>query len=64
MVNFDRPSYSIMEGDAVVVSITLSQSLSMNIEVDVNTMDVTATGRPSKVKNRLSRINWQTPSKC
>ena len=45
MVNFDQPSYSVMEGDdAVIVSITLSQSSSMNIEVDINTMDVTATG--------------------
>ena len=45
MVNFDQPSYSVMEDDAaVVVGIALSQSSSMDIVVEVDTMDVTATG--------------------
>lgn len=45
MVNFDRPSYSTMEGaGTVTISITLSQASSMQIQVGINTMDVTATG--------------------
>ena len=45
MVNFDQSSYNVMEdGGAVTISLTLSRTTTGQIQVVINTMDVTATG--------------------
>ena len=45
MVNFDQSSYSIMEDDGTVtITLTLSEVITRQIQVVINTMDVTATG--------------------
>ena len=43
-MNFNQSSYTVMEGDGtVVIPIILSQASSMQIQVEINTMDGTAT---------------------
>ena len=45
MVNFDQSSYSIMEDDGtVIITLTLSEVTTGQIQVVINTMYITATG--------------------
>ena len=44
MVSFNESSYETMEGGAIDVLIMLSQPSSMEIQVEINSMDVNATG--------------------
>ena len=44
-MNFDQLSYSIMEDDGmVIITLTLNEVTTRQIQVVINTMDVTATG--------------------
>lgn len=43
-VQFDRREYSVVEGDTVTLSITLSKEAESQINVDLSTMDVTTQG--------------------
>ena len=44
-MNFDQSSYSIMEDDGmVIITLTLNEVTTRQIQVVINTMDVPATG--------------------
>ena len=44
-MSFNQSSYDIMEGDdAVVILIVLSQESSLPVQVELNAIDMTATG--------------------
>ena len=44
-MSFNQSSYDTVEGDnAVLILITLNQPLSIQLQVEINTMDVTASG--------------------
>ena len=50
-MNFNQSSYNVMEGDgSAVITLILSQTLSMQLQLEVNTMDVTATGNAYNMK--------------
>ena len=44
VVNFDKPSYEVMENDMVTITIILSQPSSNPFHVAVKTVNVTAFG--------------------